>query len=100
MWAGYLEFSRCGRSDHRYRACAAKQPALNGSFALLELHSDLAADRVRRHLLDSHDTGLVSIGERYLRIAFCSVRNAALPGLVERLAAGVAELRQQATEVI
>ena len=64
-----------------------------GCFALLELAGGVDADRVRRHLLDAHDTGLVSIGERYLRIAFCSVRNAALPGLVERLSAGVAELQ-------
>lgn len=65
-----------------------------GCFALLEIEerTGLRADDVRRHLLDRHDTGLISIGERFLRIAFCSVRREALPELVERLGRGLAEL--------
>lgn len=65
-----------------------------GCFALLELdeRTGLLAHDVRRHLLDHHDSGLIAIGESYLRIAFCSVRKSALPELVDRLNKGVAEL--------
>ena len=42
--------------------------------------------------LDHHDTGLISIEPRYLRIAHCSVDAAALPELVRRLEKGIAEL--------
>ena len=47
---------------------------------------------MRRHLLARHDTGLISLAPRYLRIAHCSVEEAALPELVRRLEQGVAEL--------
>lgn len=69
-------------------------PFNSGCFALLELPATpgLEADEVRRHLLDRYDTGLIAIGSRYLRIAFCSVRRTALPELVERLVKAVAEL--------
>jgi hypothetical protein len=51
---------------------------------------------VRRHLLDRHDTGLVSIEPRYLRIAHCSVAVEELPELVRRLERWVAELAGRA----
>jgi len=72
-------------------------PFNSGCFALVELGeapraAGLGADTVRRHLLDAEDAGLVSIGERFLRIAHCSVDEADLPELVRRLARGVADL--------
>jgi DNA-binding transcriptional MocR family regulator len=72
-------------------------PFNSGCFALVELPERLGplgvgADAVRRHLLAHHDTGLISIEPRYLRIAHCSVDAAALPELVRRLERGVAEL--------
>jgi DNA-binding transcriptional MocR family regulator len=89
----------------RYRALAAALagcdpelfgplPFNSGCFAVVELGADLgvAAEAVRRHLLDRHDTGLVSIEPRYLRIAHCSVAVEELPELVRRLERGVAEL--------
>jgi len=94
--------------EERYRALkgalAGTDPGLftalpfnSGCFALIELAprltaAGITADRVRRHLLEHQDTGLISIEPRYLRIAHCSVDAAALPELVERLARGVAEL--------
>ncbi len=94
--------------EERYRALsgalAKTDPELftplpfnSGCFALVELaprltQAGITADRVRRHLLLRHDTGLISIEPRYLRIAHCSVDAAALPELVSRLAEGVAEL--------
>ncbi len=69
-------------------------PFNSGCFALVELGSRVSpsADEVRRHLLDRHDTGLVAVGERFVRIAFCSVRADDLPEVVARLERGAAEL--------
>jgi aspartate/methionine/tyrosine aminotransferase len=69
-------------------------PFNSGCFALVELPESLGltSEQVRRHLLDHHDTGLIAIEPRYLRIAHCSVDAAALPELVRRLETGIAEL--------
>ena len=91
--------------EERYRALkdalAAADPELlaplpfnSGCFALVEIPEKLGltAEQVRRHLLEHHDTGLVSLEQRFLRIAHCSVGAAALPELVRRLELGVREL--------
>jgi aspartate/methionine/tyrosine aminotransferase len=69
-------------------------PFNSGCFALVELPErlGLTSEQVRRHLLEHHDTGLISIEPRYLRIAHCSVDAAALPELARRLELGVKEL--------
>jgi len=69
-------------------------PFNSGCFALVEIPEALGidAETARRHLLARHDTGLVSIAPRYLRIAHCSVDEAALPELARRLERGIAEL--------
>ncbi|HXT50637.1 MAG TPA: aminotransferase class I/II-fold pyridoxal phosphate-dependent enzyme, partial [Thermoanaerobaculia bacterium] len=69
-------------------------PFNSGCFALVELPESLgvAAEDVRQHLLERFDTGVVSVGQRQLRIAFCSVAAAAMPELVGRMERGVAEL--------
>jgi aspartate/methionine/tyrosine aminotransferase len=70
------------------------QPFNSGCFALIELPEALgvSSSAARRYLLDRHDTGLVSIEPRYLRIAHCSVDAAALPELARRLEQGIGEL--------
>jgi len=81
-----------GRCDP---ALLASPPFNSGCFALVELvgrAAGLDPERVRRHLLDRHDTGLVSVAPRWLRIAHCSVAEPDLPELVRRLERGVAEL--------
>ena len=91
--------------EARYRALkealAAADPELlhalpfnSGCFALVEIPERLGvtSEQVRRHLLDHHDTGLVSLEPRFLRIAHCSVAAAALPELVRRLEKAVREL--------
>ncbi|HVR97324.1 MAG TPA: aminotransferase class I/II-fold pyridoxal phosphate-dependent enzyme [Thermoanaerobaculia bacterium] len=91
--------------EGRYRALqsalAGSDPELlgplpfnSGCFALVQLPEGLgcSADAVRRHLLEHHDTGLISIEPRYLRLAHCSVDAAALPELVRRMEAAVKEL--------
>lgn len=69
-------------------------PFNSGCFALVELPEKLGltSEQVRRHLLDHHDTGLISLEPRYLRIAHCSVDAAALPELVRRMEKGIREL--------
>jgi aspartate/methionine/tyrosine aminotransferase len=66
-------------------------PFNSGCFALVELNKGLGLDsnEVRRELLELYDTGLIAIAPGYLRIAFCSVRRAALPELVGRLETAV-----------
>jgi len=91
--------------EERYRALkgalAQADPGLltvlpfnSGCFALIEIPEALGidAEAVRRHLLAHHDTGLISLPPRYLRIAHCSVDAAALPELARRLEKGIAEL--------
>lgn len=65
-----------------------------GFFVLLELHESLGLDphAVRRHLIEHHSAGIVSISPRYLRLATCSVAAEALPELVARVERGVREL--------
>ncbi len=69
-------------------------PFNSGCFALVEIPERLGIDSetARRHLLARHDTGLISLAPRYLRIAHCSVDEGAIPELVRRLAAGIGEL--------
>ncbi len=76
------------------RALLEPLPCNSGCFALIALDERLRLDseRVRRALLDRWDTGLIAIAPNYLRIAFCSVRRAALPELVRRIEAAVREL--------
>lgn len=72
-------------------------PSNSGCFALVALGRKpkargLTAGRIRLHLLDQEDTGLVSVGDDYLRIAHCSVAEADLPELVRRMERGVRTL--------
>ncbi|MCB1036909.1 MAG: aminotransferase class I/II-fold pyridoxal phosphate-dependent enzyme, partial [Acidobacteria bacterium] len=63
------------------------QPFNSGCFTLLELGPGVGvnAETVRRHLLEHHSTGLISVGERYIRIAHCSVAADMLEELVGNL---------------
>ena len=72
-------------------------PFNSGCFALVELAEELgvAAEEARLHLLEHHDTGLVSVQPRFLRVAFCSVAADAIPEMVGRMERGVAELAAQ-----
>jgi aspartate/methionine/tyrosine aminotransferase len=91
--------------ERRYRALTAALadldrelltplPFNSGCFALVELRAEtgLDAETVRLHLLGHHEVGLISIAPRFLRIAFCSVDEEALPELVRRLELGVRSL--------
>lgn len=109
--AGQVEAVRrllAGRYHALRDALAGCDPALlaplpfnSGCFALVALGpaaraAGLTAGAVRRHLLDAEDTGLVSIGDEYLRIAHCSVAEEDLPELVRRMERGVGTLARAA----
>lgn len=90
-----------GRYRVLKRALAGADPDLltvlpfnSGCFALVEIPERLgvSSEAARRHLLARHDTGLVAIAPRYLRIAHCSVDEAAVPELARRLETGLREL--------
>ncbi len=66
-------------------------PCNSGAFVLVEIPDGVDPDQVRRHLIEHHDTGLVSVPPRYLRIAYCSTDIEALPELVRRTEKGIAE---------
>jgi aspartate/methionine/tyrosine aminotransferase len=99
----------------RFRALAAAFRALDrdllrplpmnsGCFGLAELgpkarERGVTAEAIRQHLLEHEDTGVVAIGDDFVRVAFCSVDEAALPELVARLERGVAALAGQASPV-
>ena len=64
-------------------------PANAGAFALIELDESLNAAELRLRLIEESDVGLVSIGDRYLRIAFCSLAEEDVEELVARLVSAV-----------
>ena len=58
-------------------------------FQLLQLEEGLDANAVRLRLIEEQSAGVVSVGDRYLRLAFCSVDLARIEPLVERVVAGL-----------
>ena len=56
-----------------------------GCFCLLELRPGLDAETIRQKLIHDESVGVVSQGERYLRIAFCSIDESAIVPLVQAL---------------
>ncbi len=57
-----------------------------GCFCLLELRPGLDAETVRQSLIKDESVGVVSQGDRYLRIAFCSIDEDMIEPLVQSLA--------------
>jgi aspartate/methionine/tyrosine aminotransferase len=56
-----------------------------GCFCLLELRAGLDAEAVRQQLIHEEGVGVVSHGDRYIRLAFCSMKEEAILPLVEAL---------------
>lgn len=65
-----------------------------GFFALVEIpeRHGISAEQLRRHLLAHHDTGIIAVPPRYLRIAICSVAPEAIPEMMARVVRGMEEL--------
>ncbi len=56
-----------------------------GCFCLLELRAGLDAEEVRQQLIAEESVGVVNHGSRYLRLAFCSLKEEAIEPLVEAI---------------
>jgi aspartate/methionine/tyrosine aminotransferase len=56
-----------------------------GCFCLLELRPGLDAETIRQKLIQEESVGVVSQGDRYLRIAFCSIDEAMIVPLIQAL---------------
>ena len=67
-------------------------PFNSGCFALIEIPPELDPETVRRTLLREHDTGVVAASPNYIRLAYCSVAEEAIPELVHRVERGAKEL--------
>lgn len=90
---------RAALDQHADPALFRVLPFNSGVFAVMELADGLHANEVRLELLDSEDVGLVSIGDRYLRIAFCSIDKESIPALVEHTVKGLREITARAAGV-
>ncbi|MDP2876278.1 MAG: aminotransferase class I/II-fold pyridoxal phosphate-dependent enzyme [Holophaga sp.] len=53
-------------------------PFNGGCFCLLKLRDGLDADAVRQQLIHEESVGVVNQGDRYLRLAFCSIKEASI----------------------
>lgn len=56
-----------------------------GCFCLLELRAGLDAEAIRQRLIREESVGVVNHGDRHLRLAFCSLKEAAIEPLVDAL---------------
>lgn len=56
-----------------------------GCFCLLELREGLDAEIVRQALIHDERVGVISQGDRYLRLAFCSLKEDAIEPLVQAI---------------
>lgn len=56
-----------------------------GCFCLLELRPGLDADAIRQQLIREESVGVVNQGDRYIRLAFCSLKESAIVPLIAAL---------------
>ncbi|MDR1841517.1 MAG: aminotransferase class I/II-fold pyridoxal phosphate-dependent enzyme [Holophagales bacterium] len=60
-------------------------PFNSGCFCLLELRDGIDAEALRQKLIKEESVGIVSQGQKYIRLAFCSMRKEDIAPLVEAL---------------
>ncbi len=77
--------------DARYDPVWDVYPFNSGYFMCLRLKS-VNAETLRRHLLDHYGVGLISIGDRNLRVAFSCLEEEEIPELFEVIYQGVMDL--------
>ncbi|MEE2775172.1 MAG: aminotransferase class I/II-fold pyridoxal phosphate-dependent enzyme [Acidobacteriota bacterium] len=67
-------------------------PFNSGCFALMELPDGIDPESLRQVLLRDYDTGVVAARPNYIRLAYCSVDEGAIPELVRRVEEGAKTL--------
>jgi aspartate/methionine/tyrosine aminotransferase len=60
-------------------------PFNSGCFCLLKLRDGLKADEIRQRLISEENMGVVSHGDHFIRIAFCSIDKENITQLIEAL---------------
>ena len=89
--------NRAGRikevlSDSKYKDAWDVYPFNSGYFMCIRLKS-VDAERLRRHLLENYGVGLISMGERDLRIAFSCLEESDIHELFNIILQGVEDLK-------
>ena len=78
-------------TDPKFSGAWEAYPFNSGYFMCVKL-KEVNAEELRRHLLDRYGVGLISIGERNLRVAFSCVEEQDLPELFDIMLQGVKDL--------
>jgi aspartate/methionine/tyrosine aminotransferase len=81
-------------SDAKYADAFVAYPFNSGYFMCLRLF-DVDAETLRCHLLDAYGVGLISIGEKNLRVAFSSIEETDVRQLFDAVYQGVEDLRKR-----
>lgn len=79
-------------SDPKYKDAWDVYPFNSGYFMCIRLKS-VNAETLRLHLLDKYGVGLISIGERDLRIAFSCLEEKEIPELFDIVLQGIEDLK-------
>jgi len=81
-------------SDSKYADSWDVYPFNSGYFMCLRL-KDTDAEAVRIHILDRYGVGVISLGERDLRVAFSCIEKEDVQELFDAIHSGVQDLRSQ-----
>jgi aspartate/methionine/tyrosine aminotransferase len=89
--------NRAGRikevlSDSRYKDAWDVYPFNSGYFMCIRLKL-VDSETLRLHLLEKYGVGLISIGERDMRIAFSCLEESEIPELFDIILQGVEDLK-------
>ena len=77
--------------DSKYKDAWDAYPFNSGYFMCIRLRS-VDAETLRRHILEKYGVGLISIGEKNLRIAFSCLEESEIPELFDIVLQGVKDL--------
>ncbi|MFU8770060.1 MAG: aminotransferase class I/II-fold pyridoxal phosphate-dependent enzyme, partial [Desulfotignum sp.] len=79
-------------ADPAYRSGFDVYPFNSGYFMCIRL-KDVAAEKLRLHLLDNYGVGLIAIGERNIRVAFSCLEESDVKTLFDIVMRGISDLR-------
>ena len=77
--------------DSKYKDAWDAYPFNSGYFMCIRLRS-VDAETLRRHILEKYGVGLISIGEKNLRIAFSCLEESEIPELFDIVLQGIKDL--------
>ncbi|MGB8427754.1 MAG: hypothetical protein WCD88_18355, partial [Desulfobacterales bacterium] len=78
-------------ADPKFGDAWEAYPFNSGYFMCLKLKT-VAAEKLRRHLLDTYGVGLIAIGDKNLRVAFSCIEEQDLAELFDIILQGVTDL--------